>query len=205
MTIQINKLTKLSNNFYRREVLKVARELLGKIFVRVYNGKKLAGKIVEVEAYDGSIDKAAHSFGGMTKRTEVMFGKGGLLYVYFTYGVHFCSNVVTGNKGEGSAVLLRGIEPIKNIDVMSHNRFNKNKLTEKEKRNLTSGPAKITQTFNIGKEENGTDLTKNKIYILDYENINDNDIVITKRIGITRSVELPWRFYIKDNPYVSRK
>ncbi|MCK5086134.1 MAG: DNA-3-methyladenine glycosylase [Melioribacteraceae bacterium] len=205
MTLQINKLTKLSNNFYRREVLKVARELLGKIFVRVYNGKKLAGKIVEVEAYDGSIDKAAHSFGGMTKRTEVMFGKGGLLYVYFTYGVHFCSNVVTGNKGEGSAVLLRGIEPIKNIDVMSHNRFNKNKLTEKEKRNLTSGPAKITQTFNIGKEENGTDLTKNKIYILDYENINDNDIVITKRIGITRSVELPWRFYIKDNPYVSRK
>ena len=134
-----------------------------------------------------------------------MFGKGGLLYVYFTYGVHFCSNVVTGNKGEGSAVLLRGIEPIKNIDVMSHNRFNKNKLTEKEKRNLTSGPAKITQTFNIGKEENGTDLTKNKIYILDYENINDNDIVITKRIGITRSVDLPWRFYIKDNPYVSRK
>ncbi|MCK5591991.1 MAG: DNA-3-methyladenine glycosylase [Candidatus Pacebacteria bacterium] len=205
MTIQINKLTKLSNNFYRREVLKVARELLGKIFVRVYNGKKLAGKIVEVEAYDGSIDKAAHSFGGMTKRTEVMFGKGGLFYVYFTYGVHFCSNVVTGNKGEGSAVLLRGIEPIKNIDVMSHNRFNKNKLTEKEKRNLTSGPAKITQTFNIGKEENGTDLTKNKIYILDYENINDNDIVITKRIGITRSVDLPWRFYIKDNPYVSRK
>ena len=205
MTLQINKLTKLSNNFYRREVLKVARELLGKIFVRVYNGKKLAGKIVEVEAYDGSIDKAAHSFGGMTKRTEVMFGKGGLLYVYFTYGVHFCSNVVTGNKGEGSAVLLRGIEPIKNIEVMSHNRFKKNKLTEKEKRNLTSGPAKITQTFNIGKEENGTDLTKNKIYILDYENINDNDIVITKRIGITRSVELPWRFYIKDNPYVSRK
>jgi len=205
MTIQINKLTKLSPKFYRREVLKVARELLGKIFVRVYNGKKLAGKIVEVEAYDGSIDKAAHSFGGMTKRTEVMFAEGGLLYVYFTYGVHFCSNVVTGSKGEGTALLLRGIEPIKNIAVMSHNRFNKDNLTEKEKRNLTSGPAKITQAFNIGKEENGTDLTKNKIYILDNENINDGDIVITKRIGITRSVELPWRYYIKDNPYISKK
>jgi len=196
---------KLPKKFYTRELLTVARELLGKILVKIEDDKLLAGKIVEVEAYDGLIDEAAHTYIGKTKRNEIMFNEGGYFYVYFTYGAHFCCNVVTGMKDHGTAVLIRAVEPIAGIEQMAMNRYNKTSLSEKEKYNLTSGPGKVCEAFNITKEHYGIDLTGDKIFLLKRRKIKGSDIVVSKRIGIKKSVELPWRFYIKNNPYVSRK
>jgi DNA-3-methyladenine glycosylase len=192
---------KLKREFYTRPLITVAKELLGKILVKT----NLAGKIVEVEAYDGSIDQAAHTFIGRTKRNEIMFGQGGYLYVYFTYGVHFCSNVVTGNEGQGTAVLIRALEPVFGIEEMIINRFGRDLKNEKEKLNLTNGPGKICQAFKINRDHWGADLTGNEIFIIDQPIVENKNIIVTKRIGISKSVDLPWRFYIKDNPWVSRK
>ncbi len=196
---------KLKKSFYRRELLEVARSLLGKTLVKVNGKGNLAGKIVEVEAYHGDFDKAAHSYRGVTKRTEIMFQTGGYLYVYFTYGAHHCCNVVTGKKGQGTAVLIRAVEPLSGIETMSKNRFGRKLKNDKEKFNLTSGPGKTCQAFGINRRHSGIDLTGDKIFILDAEKIKSKDIGVSKRIGITKSVDLPWRFFIKNNPYLSRK
>jgi DNA-3-methyladenine glycosylase len=202
MTANHKKLTK---KFYTRDVHSVAKELLGKILVRKIGDKILAGKIVEVEAYDGKIDQAAHSFNGKTKRNEVMFNGGGNLYVYFTYGMHFCCNVVTGELGERTAILLRSLEPVEGIEFMAENRFGKKIFSEKEKRNLTNGPGKICAALKINREDNGTPLDGDDIYILNAPIIPKEQIKTSTRIGIKKSVDLPWRYYIKDNPYVSKK
>jgi DNA-3-methyladenine glycosylase len=165
----------------------------------------LAGKIVEVEAYNGSVDQAAHTFIGKTKRNEIMFHQGGYLYVYFTYGVHFCANVVTGKEGQGTAVLIRAIQPLIGIDVMITNRYGRDLKNEKEKLNLTNGPGKICQALRINQDHYGADLTGNEILIIDQPKVDNKNIIVTKRIGISKSVDLPWRFYIKDNPWVSAK
>ena len=196
---------KLKREFYTRDLLLVAKDLLGKIFVKEYSGEKLAGRIVEVEAYDGDIDEAAHTFKGLTKRNEIMFNEGGYLYVYFTYGAHYCCNVVTGIKGKGTAILIRGIEPLDGLSTMIKNRFDGKLPGEKEMRTLTNGPGKICQAFSISKKHYGIDLTGNKIYLLEQPNIKPEQIKVSKRIGIKKSVDLPWRFYIKDNPYVSKR
>jgi DNA-3-methyladenine glycosylase len=195
----------LDSKFYKGDVHKIAENLLGKIFVRELNGKTLKGKIVEVEAYDGLIDEASHAFNGKTKRNEVMFKMGGLLYVYFTYGMHYCANVVTGNINDPKAVLLRGIEPIEGIEQMSVNRYGKKSCTQKEFINLTNGPAKLCKAFGIERTENGTDLTGDKIFILDPSKPVKPEIITTTRIGINKSVNLPWRYYIKNNPFISKK
>ncbi len=196
---------KLSRDFYTRDVIVVAKNLLGKILVKNYRNKVLAGKIVEVEAYDGTIDEAAHTFIGKTKRNEIMFDEGGFIYVYFTYGAHFCCNVVTGVKGIGTAVLIRAVEPLLGIEDMSNNRFGHNLLNEKEKIKLTNGPGKLCKAFNIDRSYNAIDLTGDEIFLLNQKKISVNKIVVAQRIGIKKSIHLPWRFYIKDNPYVSRK
>jgi DNA-3-methyladenine glycosylase len=196
---------KLPRKFYTRNVHTVAKELLGKMFVRNIGAGLLAGKIVEVEAYDGKVDEAAHTFRGKTKRNEVMYKGGGLLYVYFTYGMHFCCNVVTGEKEEGKAILIRALEPLDGIDIMSSNRFGKSGCTNKEFFNLTNGPAKICEAFNIKRGQNETDLCGDDIFILDAPNVSKSRIITTTRIGIKKSVDLPWRYYIKDNSFVSRK
>ena len=196
---------KLKKSFYRRELLDGAHSLLGKILVKASGDKILAGKIVEVEAYHGDSDEAAHSYGGITKRNEIMFEEGGYLYVYFTYGAHHCCNVVTGKRGQGTAVLIRAVEPVEGIDSMIRNRFGRKLKNDKEIFNLTSGPGKVCQAFSIDRTHSGTDLTGNKIFILNGEKINIKEIGVSKRIGITRSVDLPWRFFIKNNPYLSRK
>lgn len=195
---------KLRKSFYRRELLDVAKSLLGKILVKVDGKNILSGIIVEVEAYHGDFDEAAHSYRGITKRTEIMFESGGYLYVYFTYGAHHCCNVVTGKKGQGTAVLIRAVEPLSGIDTMIKNRFGRKPKNIKEIFNLTSGPGKTCQAFGIDRKYSGTDLTGNEIFILDGEKIRSKDIGVSKRIGISRSVELPWRFFIKNNPYLSR-
>ena len=203
-------LTKLSNKkigmgFYKRNLLIVAKGLLGKTLVKEDNKNTFKGKIVEVEAYHGDFDEAAHSYGGITKRNEIMFGEGGYLYVYFTYGTHHCCNVVTGKKGQGTAVLIRAVEPLSGIDEVIKNRFGRKLKNEKEIFNLTSGPGKVCQAFGIDRSHSGIDLTGKKIFILDGKRYTKNEIGISKRIGITRSTELPWRFFIKNNPYLSRK
>lgn len=197
-------LKKLKRNFYTRDVITVAKELLGKILVKKDKGHILAGKIVEVEAYDGATDEAAHTFRGKTKRNEIMFGEGGFFYVYFTYGAHFCCNVVTGQKDQGTAVLIRAVEPIKGIKIMSYNRFGRNLLNAKERFNLTSGPGKVCQAMGINKTHYGIDLTGDKIFLLDNPCLSQDQILVTKRVGIKKSAHLPWRFCIKNNPYVSR-
>ncbi len=197
--------SKLPKSFYNRELLDVAKDLLGKVFVRTLYNKLLAGIIVEIEAYDGRTDEAAHSFGGITKRNKIMFEEGGLLYVYFIYGIHYCCNVVTGGEGIGNAVLIRGIQPMMGIDEMLNNRFGENNFNDKHTLSLTNGPAKITQAFSIDKKDNGADLCGDDIYLCESNFSNDFEIVTTTRIGIKKSVELPWRFYIKNNPYVSKR
>ena len=199
---------KLKREFYTRPLITVAKELLGKILVLPPPQTSypfLAGKIVEVEAYDGSVDHAAHTFIGKTKRNEIMFRQGGYLYVYFTYGVHFCSNVVTGKEGRGTAVLIRAIEPVSGIEKMIINRFGRDLKNEKEKLNLTNGPGKICHAFKINKDHYGADLTGNEIFIINQPVVDNRNIIVAKRIGISKSVDLPWRFFIKDNPWVSLK
>lgn len=195
---------RLGKKFYIREVTTVAKELLGKTFVKIVDGETVSAKIVEVEAYYGAIDEAAHSFGGKTKRNKVMFNEGGFLYVYFIYGTHYCCNVVTGFENDGSAVLIRAVEPLTGIDYLAENRYGKTKLTEKELLGLTNGPGKICKAFNITKKENGTDLSGEEIFILDAKKVDKSKIVQTVRVGIKKSAELPWRFYIKDNQFVLR-
>ena len=196
---------KLGKSFYRKKVLSVAKKLLGKTLVKKDGRTFLSGRIIEVEAYDGAIDQAAHSYGGITRRNEIMFGEGGYLYVYLSYGMHFCCNVVTGVKNKGTAVLIRAVEPLEGIRRMSQNRFGKKRSNEKEIYNLTSGPGKVCKAFGIERKHSGIDLTGEKIFILN-SGLKENEIIVSsKRIGITKSTDLPWRFYIKDNPYLSRK
>jgi len=203
--MNLSKLKKLNRTFYQRELLVVARELLGKILVKADGSALLAGKIVEVEAYDGSIDEAAHTYTGKTIRNQIMFEAGGYFYVYFTYGAHFCCNIVTGEEGHGTAVLIRGVEPVEGIVKMAFNRYGKNLVNEKEKYNLTSGPGKVCQAFGITRDYYGEDLIKGRVYLLNQPKIPEQMVVQTTRIGIKKSIELNWRFYIKDNPFVSRK
>ncbi|MEJ5263119.1 MAG: DNA-3-methyladenine glycosylase [Ignavibacterium sp.] len=200
----LSTLKKLPKNFYKRPVLTVAKELLGKIIVKHEGKKILAGKIVEVEAYDGNLDEASHSFKGKTKRNEVMFREGGYFYVYFTYGVHHCCNVVTGEEGHGAAVLIRALEPIEGIQTMALRRFGKRKIDERQFINLTNGPGKICQAFAFDRTYSGLDLTGDKVYIIDMPLIKKSQIGISKRIGISKSTELPWRFFIKDSKFLSR-
>jgi DNA-3-methyladenine glycosylase len=197
--------TRLSKSFYKRKLLTVAKDLLGKVLVKKDGNEILAGRIIEVEAYNGETDAAAHTFNGKTKRNEIMFSEGGLLYVYFTYGAHYCCNVVTGIKGKGTAVLIRAVEPSDGIEKMIQNRFKRELLNDKEIFNLTSGPGKVCSAFGINKNHYGIDLTGDKIYLVKSKLKKHEQIGISKRIGITRSVDLQWRFFIKDNPYLSRK
>lgn len=201
------ELKKVSRSFYLRPTLTVARELLGKHVVRLHKGRMLIGKIVETEAYRGKLDPASHTYRGKTKRNEVMFWEGGHLYVYFTYGMHFCANVVTGIEGTGEAVLIRAIEPLEGIDVMMRNRFGVRLRTSTSHRsliNLTNGPAKLCEALEIGREENGTDLLGDEICLLDRPKLHSSQVFRSPRIGIRSGREKKWRFFIKGNAWVSR-
>ena len=209
------KLKKLLRSFYLRPTITVAKDLLGKYLVRKIGSKTLIGKIVEVEAYLGLNDAASHTYRGQTKRNEVMFRKGGNLYVYFTYGMHFCANVVTEKEGIGHAVLLRALEPIQGIDIMAKHRTMIDDFSDKKQmadgvdisdaRGLTNGPAKLCQAFGIGKKENGIDLLKEMIFVAEGTNVSRSAIVSTTRIGIIHDAEKKWRFYLKGNPFISKK
>ena len=200
---------KLGREFYRKSSIELAQELMGKILVHKINGQKISGRIVEVEAYMGIEDKAAHSYGGKrTKRTEVMYGIPGILYVFLIYGMYSCVNIVAGELDEPQAVLIRAIEPISGLDEMSFNRYGKSfeELSEKEKINITNGPGKLCIAMGIDKASNGVDLCTDNFFIEADE--YEAEIITSKRIGIDyaeEAVDFPWRFYIKDNSFVSKR
>lgn len=183
--------------FLNGSALEAAPRLLGCLLVRELDGRQLVGRIVETEAYDQT-DAASHSYKGRTPRTEVMFGPAGYLYVYFTYGMHYCMNVVCGPPGHGAAVLIRAVEPLDGLDIISDNRGGRAGL------DLTNGPAKVCQAFAINKKWNGHDLGQPPFQLVERPPTLDSDIVQTTRIGITKAAMVPWRFYIRDNPYVSK-
>ena len=198
-------------DFYNRSALDVAQDLLGKILVREVDGKILKGKIVETEAYIGSIDKACHAYNGRrTKRTEILYEDPGVSYIYFIYGLYHCFNVVTNKKDVAEAVLIRAIEPINELDYISNIRYNKkyDELTKAQSKNLTNGPSKLCLAYLLNKDLNAIKLyEKGAVYITD-DNNEDFEIVASKRIGIDYAEEAKdflWRFYIKDNIYVSKK
>ena len=203
----------LNKSFYSVDALALSKKLLGKVLVNEVNGKVLKGMIVETESYIGAIDKASHAYGGRrTKRTETLYGEPGIVYVYSIYGMYFCFNVICGQKDVAEGVLIRGLEPLEGLDEMALYRFNKpyNELTKTQIKNLTNGPSKLCIAMNINKSNNTKELNKeNSLYIEDHNiKVSPSNIVETTRIGIDyaeEAVHFPWRFYIKDNPYVSKK
>ena len=201
---------KLKREFYHRDSIIVAKELLGKILIHEVGGKKLSGKIVETEAYMGIDDKAAHSYGGRrTPRNEIMYGEAGFSYVFLIYGLHSCFNVVVNEADNPQAVLIRAVEPVDGLDEMSVLRYKKqlNELTKSQIKTLTNGPGKLSNALGIDRSCNGADLCGSSLYI--EEGREDSfDITTTKRVGIDyaeEAVDFPWRYYITGNPYISVK
>jgi DNA-3-methyladenine glycosylase len=174
-----------------------ARRLLGCILERELDGELVRCRIVETEAYDQT-DAASHSYKGRTPRTDVMFGLAGHLYVYFTYGMHYCCNIVVGYEGEGAAVLIRAVEPLTGEEILQRRRGGK---TGTE---LTNGPAKTCQALGIDRRMNGHDLHMPPLRLIIEPELRKGEIVTTPRIGIKQAVDVPWRFYVRGNPYVSR-
>lgn len=204
MSVDTNsKAGKLPREFYTRpNVLTVARELLGKLLVVPSNGQRVSGKIVEVEAYRGPQDRAAHSYGGRrTKRTEPMYGIGGTAYVFFVYGMYFQFNAVTNAAETPHAVLIRAVEPVEGVEVMRERR------QVRADRDLTNGPGKLCIALNIDRRLDGADLLGQEVWLEEAAKVPRSQIQTGPRIGIDYAEEWkdkPWRFWIKNNPFVSR-
>ncbi|MDO6432952.1 DNA-3-methyladenine glycosylase [Flavitalea sp. BT771] len=197
---------KLDNSFYDRpDVVRIARELLGKVLVTELEGGRTSGRIVEVEAYNGVVDRASHAWSGRrTRRTEVMYREGGTAYVYLIYGIHHLFNVVTNKKDIPHAVLVRALEPLEGIPLML-------KRTDKVKpdHSLTRGPGNLSKAMGLATLHTGYSLYEGEIYIGDDgHRVRPAEIVATPRIGVDYAgpdAALPYRFFVKGNPYVSGK
>jgi DNA-3-methyladenine glycosylase len=201
--MNIQRYEKLDLTFYNRDdVVQIAQDLLGKYLFTRINGVITGGKIVETEAYNGRTDKACHAYHKRTVRNEVMFAQGGCAYVYLCYGVHHLFNVVTNREGLADAVLIRGLEPVIGLDTMKERR-GKAKLTK-----ISAGPGTLSQALGIRVGAlNGRSLLENDIWIAEKEDDEIFEMETDVRIGVDYAEEdalLPWRFYIKHNPYVSR-
>jgi DNA-3-methyladenine glycosylase len=196
---------KLTREFYTRsDVLKVARDLLGKLLVvPTTNRKRVSGMIVEVEAYRGPEDRASHAYGGRrTKRTETMYQVGGMAYVYFVYGMYYQFNVVSNVEDVPHAILVRALQPVEGIEFMRKRRH-----THPD-HNLTNGPGKLCIAMGIDRRLDRADLLGNSVWLEDFESIPTARIAKGPRIGIDYAedwVDKPWRFWIRDNSYVSRR
>lgn len=195
----IMELKILPKEFYTRDTTIVAKELLGKLFIRIINQNLLSAEIVETEAYLPYDDPACHAAKRKTNRNAAMFEQGGILYVYFIYGNYFCANVVTETQGLGSAVLIRAARPVEGIDMFRKNR-NKQKIEE-----LCNGPGKFATAFALTKEQNYYSLLSSDIFISEYKDYSEQDIIKTTRIGIKKGTDLPLRFYVKNSNFISRK
>jgi DNA-3-methyladenine glycosylase len=191
----------LPPSFYARNTALVARELLGARLVCKQDNEILSGIIVETEAYGGLDDQACHAFRGNTPRTAPLYGPVGHAYVYFIYGNHFCVNLVARTKDTlFGGVLIRAVEPIENIDLMRKRRNVNDDIL------VTNGPGKLTQAFGITRTYSGINVTDKEsgLYVLEDRVIGLRDIVTTTRIGISKSQEKLYRFYIKNNSWVSK-
>jgi DNA-3-methyladenine glycosylase len=196
--------TALPREFYDRDPRRVCRELLGKVLVRHQARTYLAARIVEVEAYFGKSDGAAHSFAGRTPRNAVLFGPPGHSYVYFIYGNHYCLNVSCLPDGVAGGILFRAAEPVVGIEAMAKARGLELNGT-RNLRNLTSGPGRLAEAFGITRErDNGKDLAsaESDLFIAD-DGYRVKKVLTTPRIGITKAAERPWRYVIGGNPFVS--
>ena len=194
---------RLGREFYARDTLTVARELLGQRLVRVMeDGQRLAGIIVETEAYIGEEDQACHASHGRTPRNAVMYGPAGFAYIYFIYGMYYCLNVVTEQEGFPAAVLIRAIEPTEGIPRMQAHRQGR-PLHE-----LTNGPGKLCQALAIDRSLNGCDLCTSPWLFIERARQGELRVAASRRIGVRGDAlarERPWRFFLPDNPFVSHQ
>ena len=192
---------KLGRDFYDRDTVTVARELLGKLLIRVLDGKALIGRITETEAYVGPIDKACHAYNyKRTPRTETLFAPPGTAYIYLIYGMYHCLNFVTEPEGTPCAVLIRGVEPVENEVQIALNRFGKlpEELTPYQRKNFLNGPGKLCKGFALTRKQNGLSLLGDVLYTAD-DGFVPGEIHISKRIGIDyaeEAIDFPWRFYL---------
>ncbi len=193
---------KLTEDFFTRDALTVGRELIGKYLVREIDNEKIIVKITETESYLGDIDKACHAYGGkITDRTKTFYMNGSTIYVYLIYGMYYCFNIITDTTNKPSAVLIRGAEPVENIEKLSLLRYNKpyKELTVYQKKNFLNGPGKLCKGLNIDKSFNEKSILSNYIYILDNKDFDTSLVKTGKRINIDYAEEAKdflWRFYI---------
>jgi len=185
----------LKRAFYDRDTVQVSRELLGKLLVH----GDTSGMIVETEAYLGGDDLAAHSAAGITPRTRVIFGPPGHAYVYLSYGMHDCLNIVVDHEGSAGCVLIRALQPVGGLEIMRTRR-----PKAKSDRDLTSGPGKLTRALAITREHNGIDVTRGSLRIESFQGAGDFQIDVTPRIGISKAIDWPLRFLIRGNRWVSQ-
>ena len=204
----VTKKPPLERAFYKKDIVQLSKDLLGKYFVREYDGKRIQAKIVETEAYAGKIDKACHAYGGkVTEKNKWMYREGGRLYVYSIYGNNYCLNVTSNEADDPSAVLIRAVEPVEGLEYVKENR--KLPKLSKSGKELCNGPGKTGQALKIDKSWNECDLTKEDsgFYISEGDG-EPFEMVTSTRINIDYAEEdkdNPWRFYIKGNPFVSVK
>lgn len=184
--------------FYDRATEVVARELLGAVLEHRSADGIARGRIVETEAYLGPHDPACHAVAGLTPRTHHLHGPPGRAYVYFIYGMHWCFNAVTREAGHGSAVLIRALEPLSGLEQMRRRRGVHRDV------DLTSGPARLCDAFGIGRAQNGVRLDRGPLRILRGDDVPDEDVVITPRIGIRKAADWPLRFLMRGNRFVSK-
>lgn len=192
---------KLGREFYNQDTVEVAKSLLGKELVRVWEGTPLICRITETEAYVGRVDKACHAYNyRRTKRTETLFAPPGTAYIYLIYGMYCCLNFVTEPEGEPCAVLIRGIEPVEGTDLLARNRFGHSagELTAYEKKNFLNGPGKLCRALSLTRAHNGLDLTGSELYVRDAPETG-RKILTGRRVGIDYAEEavfFPWRFWL---------
>lgn len=194
----------LRPNFFEKDPLELAPEILGSLFIIEKKTYKLIARIVEVEAYRGHLDEASHAYSGKTKRNEAMFGPPGHLYVYFTYGMHYCANIVCAPEGTAGALLIRAAIPIEGINHMRRRR--QARIRRLDDKDLLRGPARFCQGLGIDGKMNKLVLSKDKTHAyLAKDSVRlDGEIENSPRIGIKKAIHHNWRFFVRNCPYVSR-
>lgn len=190
----------LPASFYDRDTEHVSRELLGSVLECTTAEGKASGIIVETEAYIGEHDPACHAAAGRSRRTEPLYGRPGIAYVYFIYGMYWCVNAVTRAEGLPSAALIRALEPLTGIELMRARRG-----PARSDRELTNGPGKLCIALGIGREHNGASLQRGPLVIREGERVADCSVAVASRIGIKKAADWPLRWYIRNNEFVSRR